>query len=139
MRTRIYITYLNYLGGFEYFDFSGYQDRALEVYESGQTKKNVFATWPKSYGANADTITKSTFRKTRKQLIIRSQGLTESQAHIMGEAIRSSVVVELVTSRRDKRRLIIDDSSVTITRGIDKMHGLSFTGTYTDDYPSQTC
>ena len=70
-----YITYMNNFGGFEYWPFVAYHDKLLSVEDTGETTKNIFPQWPKSYGANADTITKQTFRRTRTQEIIRSQHL----------------------------------------------------------------
>lgn len=139
MRESIYITWYNPLSGFEYWPFFGYKDHLLEVYETGQTKTNIFPNWPKSYGATADTIVKQTYRKTRKQLVVRSQTLTAGQAQEIGEQIRSSLVVEIVygTGRRDKRRVIVDSDSVTIRKERDKLHTITFTITYTDDYNNQ--
>lgn len=138
MRETTYISWLNNLGGFEYWPFIAYQDKILSVEATGETKKNVFPQWPKSYGANADTITKQTFRRTRKQELVRSQHLSRTQAERIGEEIRSSPLVQIITTRRDRRTVIVDNSSVTVRRGIDKIHSLSFTISYTDQVASQT-
>lgn len=137
MRTFLYITWLNPLGGFEYWLFTGYKDHLLEVTETGETKGNIFPQWPKSYGAFADTVRKQTFRRTRKQQVVRSQNLTATQAQEMGEQIRSSPLVQIMTSRRDRRTVTVDGDSVTVKKERDKMHGLSFTITYTDLYQNQ--
>lgn len=136
-RSFIYISWLNYLGGFDYWLFTGYQDLNIDVTETGETKKNIFPQWPKSYGANADTITKQTFRKTKKNRVIRSQVLTSEQAEQMGEQIKSSPLVQIITSRRDRRTVIVDNQSITVRKESNKIHTLSFTITYTDDYPNQ--
>jgi hypothetical protein len=138
MRTITYLSWLNNLGGFEYWPFIGNEDALLSVEEVGETTKNLFHQWPKSYGAGADTITKQTFRKTRKEKLIRSQHLSRTQAEFLGEEIKSSPLVQIVTSRRDRRTVIVDNGSFTVHRGIDKIHNLSFTISYTDGYPSQT-
>lgn len=133
------ISWLNYLGGFDYWFFTGYKDYGLEVVETGETTNNLFPQWPKSYGANADTVRKQTFRKTRKQVIVRSQKLTKTQAQEMGDQIKSSPLVQIIDSRRNRRTVIVDSGSMIVRRDKDKMHALFFTITYTDDYPSQTC
>lgn len=137
MREFIYISWLNNLGGFDYWLFTGYQDKLLNIEAAGETKKNLFPQWPKSYGAHADTITKQTFRRTKKQRIIRSQNLTRTQAEALGEEIKSSVLVQIITSRRDRRTVIVDTDSFTVRREVDKIHYLTFTVTYTDHYPIQ--
>ena len=42
MREFIYISWLNPLGGFDYWLFTGYKDHLIEVTETGQTKNNLF-------------------------------------------------------------------------------------------------
>ena len=138
MRELKYITYYNNLGGFEYWPFFAYHDKILSVEATGETKKNVFHNWPKSYGANADTITKQTFRRTRTQELIRSQHLSRTQIERIGDEIRTSILVQKLITRRDRRTVIVDNSSVTVRMGIDKIHSLSFTISYTDQVASQT-
>lgn len=138
MREILYLSWLNYLGGFDYWAFYGYKDHVLDISETGETTRNIFHQWPKRYGANADTITKQTYRKTRKQKIVRSQHLTRDQAEEIGEQIKSSPLVQIITSRRDRRTVLVDNGSFTVRREIDKMHNLTFTISYTDQYPSQT-
>lgn len=137
MREIFYISWLNNLGGFEYWPFVGYKDHNLEITETGTTTKNIFPQWPKSYGVNADTIRKQTFRKSRKQKVIRSQVLTRDQANVIGEEIKSSPLVQLISSRRDRRTLLVDDASFTVTQDRNKVHFLNFTVTYTDNVPTQ--
>lgn len=138
MREIYYTTWANNLGGFEYWPFTGYKDHNLDVVETGETTKNIFPGWPKSYGANADTIRKQTFRRTRKSKVIRSQTLTRTQANDLGEEIKSSPLFQQIITRRDRRTLIVDDQSFTITQDRTKVHNFSFTISYTDDIPSQS-
>lgn len=137
MREFLYISWLNNLGGFEYWLFTGYKDRNLDVQETGTTETNVFPNWPKSYGKFADTITKQTHRKTKKTRTIRSQPLTREQAEQMGEEIKSSPVVQIIDSRRERRTVIVDDQSFTVVKERDKLHALNFIITYTDTYATQ--
>jgi hypothetical protein len=138
MREITYISWLNNLGGFEYWPFTGYKDNGLEIVETGETTRNIFPNWPKSYGANADTIRKQTFRRSRKTKTIRSQILSRSQATVLGEMIKSSPLVQLIVSRRDRRTVIVDDQSFVVTQDRNKVHFLNFNISYTDEYPSQT-
>lgn len=137
MREVVWITWLNYLGGFEYWLFVSWVDHQINVTETGETKKNIFAGWPKSYGANADTVTKQTFRKTKKQKVVRTQTCTREQAEQIGEQMKSSPLVQLISTRRDRRTVIVDSDSIVVVKGANKIHNLSFTITYTDDYPTQ--
>jgi len=138
MREITYISWLNNLGGFEYWPFVGYKDNLISVESTGEAKRNIFPQWPRSYGANADTITKQTFRKTRRQEMIRSQHLSRTQAERIGDEIRTSILVQKIVSRRDRRTVIVENSSATVRRGIDKIHNLSFNISYTDQKANQT-
>jgi hypothetical protein len=133
-----YISWLNNLGGFEYWPFVGYKDKLINVESTGEANKNIFPGWPKSYDSKADTITKQTFRRTRTQEMIRSQHLTRSQAERIGDEIRTSILVQKIVSRRDRRTVIVENSSATVRRGIDKIHNLSFNISYTDQIANQT-
>jgi hypothetical protein len=137
MREFIWLSWLNYLGGFEYWLFTGYKDHNISIGETGETKRNLFVGWPKSYGATADTVTKQTFRRTKKQKVIRTQFISRSRAEAMGEMIKSAVVVQIITDRRTRRTIIVDTDSITVQKESDKVHSLSFVATYTDDYPNQ--
>lgn len=137
MREVVYLSWLNYLGGFDYWLFVTYVDHQINVTETGETKKNIFAGWPKSYGPNADTVTKQTFRRTKKQKVIRTQTYTRAQAQEIGEQLKSSPLVQLIGTRRDRRTVIVDSDSIVVVKGSNKIHNLSFTITYTDDYPTQ--
>lgn len=137
MREFIWLSWMNYTGGPNYWLFTGYKDHGIDVQETGETTKNIFPQWPKSYGAHADTIVKQTFRKTKKQKVIRSQVLTRDQAEQIGEQIKSSPLVQIIVSRRDRRTVIVDNNSIVVRKEANKVHTISFTITYTDDYPGQ--
>lgn len=133
-----YLAWLNNLGGFQYFLFTGRKDYNIDIYESGVTKQNIFPNWPKSYGPDADTISKQTYRKSRKQEVVRTHAIGRTAAMELGEQIKSAVLVQMITSRRDRRTVKVDTDSFTLVKEANKMHSLTFTITYTDDLPSQT-
>lgn len=134
--TPIYITWLNYLGGFEYFFFTAEKEFQISIGETGQTRNNVLPNWPNSYGKNADTINKQTFRTSTKKVIVRSQHLTLNQLDALSH-IRTSPLVQIVESRVDRRTVIVDTDSFKQYDEGEKLFTLIFTITYTDDIPSQ--
>lgn len=132
-----YLGWLNNLSGMQYWPFTGRKDYNIDIYEAGVTRKNIFPGWPNSYGPNADTIERQTYRKVKKQEVVRSHALSRTKAMELGEQIKSAVLVQIITSRRDRRTVRVDTNSFTIVKESDKMHSLSFTINYTDDLPSQ--
>lgn len=129
---------MNSLSGMQYFLFTGRKDYNIDIYDAGVTNNNIFPQWPKSYGPNADTISKQTHRKARKQEVVRTHAIGRTAAMELGEQIKTSPLVQIITSRRDRRTVLVDTDSFTLVKEANKMHSLTFTITYTDDLPSQT-
>lgn len=132
-----YLSWLNNLGGFQYWLFTGRKDYNVDIYEAGTTKQNIFPGWPNSYGPNADTIKKQTYRKVQRQEVVRTHAIDRTAAMELGEQIKSAVLVQIITSRRDRTTVIVDTDSFTLVKEANKMHSLTFTITYTADLPSQ--
>lgn len=131
------LTWLNNLGGFDYWKFTANKDLIVEITETGETRKNILPQWPKSYGANADTIRRQTFRVSNKAYTVRSQYITQSEADAIAY-IKSSVLVQIINSRQDRRTVIVDsDSFVVYPDGAD-LYSIAFNVSFTDDIPSQT-
>lgn len=131
------ITWLNNLGGFDYWNFLGKKDDIVEIQEAMITKKNILPTWPKSYGANADTIKRQTLRVSNKAYTVRSQFLTEDQVEAISY-IKSSVLVQIINSRTDRRTVIVDTDSFVKFRDGDKTFEIAFNISFTDYIPAQT-
>ena len=132
----IYLTWLNNLGGFDYWDFTDGSDILRNIKETGETKNNIFVNWPKSYGEKSDTIRKQTFRVSNKGILVRAQHVSLEDLQAI-EYLKSSIRVEIVNSRSDKRRVIVDNNSWVSYKDIDKLYTISFTLEYTDDIPAQ--
>jgi hypothetical protein len=134
--TGYYLSWLNNLGGFDYWYFTAYADNIINITNSGETKRNIFPEWPNSYGEFADTIKKQTYREANEQVLIRSQHLTEEQVEVL-KSIKTSPIVQIVNSIYDRRTVLVDTDSFTYLPEGKNLHELSFTITYTDDVPSQ--
>lgn len=132
----IYITWLNPLGGFEYFLFTSEKQYDVDVLESGQTKQNIFPNWPNSYGQTADTIDKQTFTKAKNSILVRSQHLTRNQLEAVS-FIKVSPVVQIVTSRTDRRTVLVDKDSFKKYDESERLFTFQFRLSYTDDIAVQ--
>lgn len=132
------LSWLNNLGGFEYWSFTAFKDNVIEIGDTGETSTNLITSWPESYGEFADTEKRrQTFRESRQKLVVRSQSLTREQADAVA-TIKSSVLVQIVNTVYDKRTVILDKNSFTVYNEGDKQFGIQFEITYTDDISSQT-
>lgn len=132
------MSWINNLGGFDYWYFNTYSEHIVDVTESEETEENIFPEWPNSYGEFADTQRKETYRKSRKQVVCRSQGLTIDQVNCV-KLMKSSPLVQIVNSIYDRRTVILDrDSFTAYKEGQLEQYTVGFTMTFTDDIPSQT-
>lgn len=133
----IRLTWLNNLGGFDYWKFTGQSEHTIDIANSGETKENTFPEWGKSYGEFADTIRKQTYRETAKRQFIYSQFLTQDQADALAY-IKSSPLVQIINSRTDRRTVLVDTDSFTKYKDGDKTYTVQFNILFTDDIPSQS-
>lgn len=131
------MTWLNNLGGFDYWNFQADKDDIVEIREAIETKKNILPSWPKSYGETADTIRKQTARVSNKSYTVRSQHLTLDELNAIS-FIKSSVLVQIINSRYDKRTVIVDTDSFVKSKDGAKERFIAFNISFTDDIPSQT-
>lgn len=136
MTEAIYITFLNYLGGFEYFFITAEKEYQVNISGIGTTKNNIFPNWDKSWGETADTIEKKTFTDANEEIIFKTQFLTANQRDVL-KHIKISPVVQIVISRTDRRTIIIDADSFKIYSEDQKLFTASFRGKFTNQIATQ--
>lgn len=132
------ITFLNHLGGFEYFFFTAKKEYQVVIEDARTTKQNLLPNWGQSYGKTADTIEKQTMRSSKNSVIVRSQYLSLNQLEALTE-LRTSPLVQIMYSRTDRRTVIVDADSFTKYDEKDKVFSMTFKITFTDNIPSQKC
>jgi len=133
----IKLTWVNNLGGFDYWTFKAEKDYMTEVKETQESEKNVLPSWPQSYGSTADTLRYETLRASRRQIVVRSQnGITREEAFALAY-IKSSPLVQIIDAA-GRRTVTVDTNSLRITGDGDKLREIEFTITETGDIPAQT-
>lgn len=131
-----YLSWLNKFGVFDYWNFKARKGYGVEVIGSRVEVKNIFPNWPASGGEFADTIRRQTFRESRESVNVQSQYLTLAELGAIKDII-SSPLVQLVTSKYDRRTVIVSASSLQLYRDKDDLYTIAFSLSYTDDIPSQ--
>lgn len=134
--TPIYLTWLNYLGGFDYFLFLSEKEFQLSITGSEESRKNIFPQWPQSYSETADTIDRRTSTTAKDVIVLKSQHLTANQRDGL-KYIKTSPVVQIVTSRRSRTTVLVDIDSYKIYDEGDDLYTVQFTLRYTNDVPTQ--
>ncbi len=133
----INLSWLNYLGGFDYWTFKGFADYGVNIQGTREIVKNIFPEWPNSYGASADTIRQENSRTSNQTIVVRAENLTRDQVDDLFRIKTSPLVMIVPVSGTDRRTVIPDASSFVYHPQANKLFDLSFTLTLTDDLPVQ--
>lgn len=132
-----YITWLNYLGGYDYWNFTARKTSFISNLESKTQETNTFPDWPNSEGEFATTKRQQTVRRSRNALRIESQNLTQTQVDAI-KWLFSSPLVQIVDSVYDRRTIIVDAQSVQVYKDQQDLFTIGFNASYTDELPSQS-
>lgn len=134
----IYLTWKNHLGGFNYWLFTGNKDYNVNVLDTQERSVNIIDQWPNSYGPNADTLTYEASRNSRREMTVRSQNMTREQLEFVS-GIRQSSLIQQLTSKYDRRTMIIEKKSFKIrTDGETGPYSIEFVIRETNNIASQT-
>lgn len=131
------LSWLNSLGGFDYWAFKTNLDYGVTIEDTNTIKKNIFTNWPKSFGESGDTILQETSRQSRQFITVRAENVTMDQINDLFR-IRTSPFVQIVNSRTDRRTVIPDAGSFTYLQTREKLFDFQFKITLTDNLPSQS-
>lgn len=131
------LTWLNYLGGFDYFAFKTNSDYGVDIDGTSQSSTNIINEWPYSFGESANTIKHETSRQSRQSVVVRAENLTSDQVNDLYR-IKTSPLVQICNSQSDLRTVIPDSNSFTYWQQSEKLFTLEFSISYTDNLPSQS-
>lgn len=132
-----YVTWLNSLGGFDYWNFTAETQYGTDTIESKTQVKNIYSNWPKSYGEFADSINQQTVRRTKDNITLNSQYLDSDQMDGLA-LIFESLLVQQMNSIYDRRTIILDGGSFNKKIDNQKLLMATIKAHYTDENPSQS-
>lgn len=130
------LMWLNYLGGFDQWVFTGQTAHQIDIKEARTRMVNIFPTWPTSYGPTANTMRQETSRKACFRKTLRSQNVSIENLQGM-QYLKTSSLVQIVESQTDLRTVLVDTDSFQVYQDNDKEFSISFNIEYTDYIPSQ--
>ena len=133
----INLSWLNHDGGFDHWTFKTNSDYGVSIEGTTKTTKNIFNTWPKSFGEGGDTILQETARASRQTITVRAEFITMQQVDDLYR-ILTSPVVQIVNSRTDRRTVIPQEDSFIYKKQSEKLFNLEFNIAFTDNLPSQS-
>jgi len=128
------LVWKNNLGGHDYWRFGAGSQLTISK-KSTEEEKNIFTSWPKSFGSFADTINRVSSLEGNESYLIRSQFVTNQQATDIIKGIEKSILVQVQTTETDRRTVIVEGSNAL--EETDKLVELSFKIKYTDNFAVQ--
>lgn len=131
------LTWLNYLGGMEYFVFTAQTEHQIDIKEAKTRLINIFPTWPNSYGEGGQTMRQETSRVACFRKTLRSQLISNDNLQAM-QYLKTSPLVQIMVSQTDLRTVLVDTDSFTVYNDNDKEFSISFAVEYTDYIPAQS-
>lgn len=132
-----YVTWLNSVGGYDYWNFKAETVYTTDTIESKTQEKNIFPNWPKSFGEFSDSRTKQTVRRTKDGVTLNSQYLESEQMDGLALIFESPLVQEM-NSIYDRRTIILEGGTFNNKVDNQKLLMVTVKARYTDENPSQS-
>ena len=133
----VYLTWLNHLGGWEYWNFCAQSDFGIEIQEVTTAKKNIFSNWPQSF-IDAETEEEYVSIQAKKSITIRAENLSNEEADFIS-SIKTSIHVQwMIDGFTDKRTVLVDKDSFVYKTETEKLQSITFNILMSDDEPIQT-
>lgn len=134
-----YVTWLNHLGGFDYWNFTGETAYGTANLESKTQEKNTFVNWPKGDNEFADSKEKQTVRRTKDAVTLNSQYVDNEDGKFDALLnVIESPLVQKINSIYDRRTIILGNSSRSNKVDNQKLLMLTVEARMTDENPSQS-
>lgn len=140
-RNGVFLTWLNYLGGWDSWLFTGYQDFNIDFQNVQETKRNIFNIWDNRF-VNGNTQTDYVQVQSRQGGIARSQYLSEAEIDAI-KWIKQSIKVQELSKTRNcteatRRTVSVDKSGFTWKKTGRRLREFEVSYKYTNDVQTQT-
>jgi len=103
----IYLTWLNNLGGWEYWNFTAQKEYGIDIEDSSEFDKNI--DWDTEF-INGETVTALEQVEARNTRTVRSQFLTQPQVTAIA-GIKTSIRVQEIREDGTKITVLIDNQN----------------------------
>ena len=134
-RFSIYLTWLNSLGLWEYWDFQGSTDTGFEINDSQRAIKNTFEDWDNNF-INQETEEFYRFIEAYESRLVRSQKLTREQALAISK-IKYAIQVQEIRTDNSKITVLVDKQGGFFKQEAKKGTEINFTIRGTGQIPIQ--
>jgi hypothetical protein len=127
-KQNIYLTWLNNLGAWEYFNFKAEKDYSVDISESRKITRDIFNDWDTGFingETQDDYISVDAFEKYR----VRSQFMTLEALQAVAK-IKYAIRTQEIKSDDTKITVLVDKSSFKVRSDGDKLFSIEFDISY---------
>jgi hypothetical protein len=121
-RNSVYLTWLNSLAMWEYWDFQGQSEKGFEIADSQKAIKNTFEDWDNNF-VNQETEEFYRYIEAYESELVRTQRLTDATALAISR-IKYSIQVQEIKVDNSKVTVLVDKSGGFFSR--DNRKGTEF-------------
>jgi hypothetical protein len=140
-REGVYLKWLNYLGGWDSWLFTGFQDFGVEIAESQEIERDIYNIWDNRFtsGTTQNDYVRIDSRETK---VVRSGYLSQSEIDAIRWIRQSIKVQELnktaVCNEKTRRTVLVDKAGGVWRTNQRKLREISFNIRYTNKDNIQT-
>lgn len=123
-KQNIYLSWLNNLGAWEYYNFKAQKDYGVDIEESTSIERDIFNNWDDNF-INGETEGDYISIQAAETVTIRSQFMTQAELNAV-KNIRYAIRVQHVTSEDSKITVMVDKKSFKVRSDGDRLFQLEF-------------
>lgn len=127
-KQNIYMTWLNNLGRYEYYNFTAEKDYGIDVTESTSIKRDIFNNWDTGF-INGETEDDFINIKAAEKVTVRSQFMSLDEINAV-KTIKYAIRAQVVRSDNTKITVMVDKGSFKVRSDGDKLYQIQFDITY---------
>lgn len=132
----IYLSWLNTLGNWEYWQFTAPKEYGVDITGSAQVRRNIYNNWDDGF-INGETQDDFIRVEAYDVMVVRSQYLTHQQLNAIRQIIYS-IKVQQIRDDGTKITVLIDKDSFTYRKDRQKLYTVDFGFRYSNEIQIQT-
>jgi hypothetical protein len=123
-KQNIYLTWLNNLGGWEYYNFKAQKEYGIGFGDSTAITRDVFNNWDTDF-ISGETQDDYISIEAYETVLVRSQFMSSDEINAV-KNIKYAIRVQHVTSEESKVTVLVDKTSFKINSDGDKLYQIEF-------------
>jgi hypothetical protein len=124
-KQNIYLTWLNNLGAWEYYNFTAKKDYGVDISGSKTISRDIFNNWDAEFINGETEEDYISFDSVNETVVVRSQLMTREELQAV-KNIKTAIRVQQIRSDNTKVTVLVDKSSFKTYSDGDKLYQIEF-------------